>query len=147
MKKAILEELYRNRLLNTKEESEKFVNSINEMSEVVEEEDIVELCKVFDDDTKDDEIMFELVHLIEVFSSEKAFELTILGIANMVSTAQKWAKILVYRCLNDDFSRNMLKKAINLAEFQVQQVIISLLDIIKIEDFDKFGIYINEVLD
>lgn len=144
--KKLIEELYKNRLLNTKEEFEKFEESLNAISEVIQEEDILDLCKVFDDNTSDDEVMFELIHLIEMFSSERAFQLTVLGVANMMTSAPNWAKIIIYRCLNDDFSRNMLKKAISLVETQVQQVITSLLNVIKTEDFDKFGIAVNEVL-
>lgn len=146
MKKKIIEELYKNRLLNTNKEFEKFEESLNEISEMIQEEDILDLCKVFDDNTRDDEMMFGLIHLIEMFSSERAFELTVLGVVNMMTSAPNWAKIIIYRCLNDDFARNMLRKAISHVEFQVQQSIISLLNVIKTEDFDKFGMAIDEVL-
>lgn len=144
--KKLIEELYNNRLLRTYEELEKFEENLNAISKVVKEEDILDLCKVFDDNTKDDEVMFGLIHLIEIFSSEKAFEFTVIGIANMTTSAIGWAKIIIYRCLNNDFSRGMLKKAISFAEFSIQQKVISLLNIIKTEDFDKFGMSINEVL-
>lgn len=144
--KKLIEELYNNRLLRTYKELEKFEENLNAISKVVKEEDIPDLCKVFDDNTKDDEVMFGLIHLIEIFSSEKAFEFTVIGIANMTTSAIGWAKIIIYRCLNNDFSRGMLKKAISFAEFSIQQKVISLLNIIKTEDFDKFGMSIDEVL-
>lgn len=146
MKKMLIEEMYKNRLLNTTEELEKFEECLNKVAELIQEEDIVSLCKVFDDDTRDSEMMFGVIHLIEMFSSERAFELTVLGIANMKVSAPDWAKIITYRCLNDDFSRNMLKKTIRVVEPQVQQAVISLLNTIKIEDFDKFGMKVDEVL-
>lgn len=40
----------------------------------------------------------------------------------------------------------MLKNAVNIAELQVKQKIVSLLNIIKEEDFNNFGIAVNEVL-
>lgn len=40
----------------------------------------------------------------------------------------------------------MLKGAVNIAELQVKQKIVSLLNIIKEEDFNNFGIAVNEVL-
>lgn len=146
MKKKLIQELYKNRLLNTTYELEKFEESLNAISEVIQEEDILDLCRVFDDNTKDDEVMFGLIHLIEVFSSKKAFELTVLGVVNMTTSAPNWAKIIIYRCLNDDFARNMLKEVISIVDTKVQQEIISLLNTIKKEDFDKFGIAVNEVL-
>lgn len=144
--KKLIEELYNNRLLRTYEELEKFEENLNAISKVVKEEDIPDLCKVFDDNTKDDEVMFGLIHLIEIFLSEKAFEFIVIGIANMMTSAIGWAKIIIYRCLNNDFSRGMLKKAVSFAEFSIQQKVISLLNIIKTEDFDKFGMSIDEVL-
>jgi len=142
----IIEKLYKNRLLNTKEEFEEFEQSLKELSEVIQEEDILDLCKVFDDNTEDDEVMFGLIHLIEMFSSERAFELIVMGVANMTRSAPNWAKIIIYRCLNDDFSRNMLKKAISLVKTQERQTIISMLNIIKMDDSHKFETAVNEVL-
>ncbi len=40
----------------------------------------------------------------------------------------------------------MLKNAVNTAELQVQQKIVSLLNVIKEEDFDNFGMAVNEIL-
>ena len=122
----LIEELYKNRLMRTNGEIEKFEKALNEISKVVKEEDIPGLCKVFNDNTRNDEVMFGLIHLIEIFSSEKAFGFIVLGVANMLEQASGWAKIIIYRCLNDDFARNMLKNAVNTAELQVQQKIVSL---------------------
>lgn len=147
MCKKLLDQLYDNRLLGTKEEFEKFEESLNAISEVVLENDIPELCSIFDDETEDEEVMFGLIHLIETFSSDKAFELIILGISNMLENAMNWAKIIIYRCLNDDLSRMMLKKAIDSADFKTKQEIKSLLNSIKQEDYDKFSVLIEEVLE
>lgn len=146
MNKQIVEELYKNRLLVTNEEVVKFENSLNEIAQVIEEDDILDLCNVFDDNTKDDEMMFGVIHLIESFSSERAFELTVLGVVNMMESALNWAKIIMYRCLNDDFSRDMLKNAISKMDFQGKQSIEGLLSSIKKEDGDKFGSAIDYVL-
>lgn len=142
----LIEELYKNRLMRTNGEIEKFEKALNEISKVVKEEDIPGLCKVFNDNTRNDEVMFGLIHLIEIFSSEKAFGFIVLGVANMLEQASGWANIIIYRCLNDDFARNMLKNAVNTAELQVQQKIVSLLNVIKEEDFDNFGMAVNEIL-
>ena len=123
----LIEELYKNRLMRTNGEIEKFEKALNEISKVVKEEDIPGLCKVFNDNTRHDEVMFGLIHL-------------------MLEQASGWAKIIIYRCLNNDFARNMLKNAVNTAELQVQQKIVSLLNVIKEEDFDNFGMAVNEIL-
>lgn len=146
MHEKLLEQLYNNRLLRTKEELEGFEKNLNELSEVIEENDILELCTIFDDKTKDDEIMFGLLHLIESFSSERAFRLTVMGVSQMLENARNWAKIVIYRCLNDDYSRAMLKKAIESVDVQTQKVAESLLDCIKKEDYNKFGMFIDDIL-
>lgn len=146
MKKELLNQLYSNRLLRNTEELVKFEEYLSVASEIAKEDDIIELCSVFDDNTMDDEVMFGLIHLIETFSSERAFELTILGVSNMMKNAFNWAKIIMYRCLNDDFSRGMLKNAISFVDIQTRQIIVSMLHNIKEEDYDKFGTLVDEVL-
>ncbi len=147
MDKGLIEQLYENRLLRTREEFEKFEEGLNILSEVIQENDIFELCSVFDDNTMDEEVMFGLIHLIELFSSEKAFEFTVLGVSNMKGNAVNWAKIIIYRCLNDDFSRKMLKKAINKVDSKTKQLVYLLLNSIKKEDYNKFGELIDDVID
>lgn len=147
MKKEIFKQLYDNRLMRTEEEIDKFEDGLNELSETIQEMDILELCTVFDDNTEEDEVMFGVIHLIELFSSEKAFEYTVVGISNIIETALNWAKIIVYRCLNDVFSKNMLKVAINNADQRVQQAMQQLLYEIRTEDYDRFGLVIDDILE
>lgn len=147
MEKELINQLYNNRLLRNRQEIEKFEEGLDLISEVIQEDDISELCSIFDDNTMDDEVMFGLVHLIEIFSSEKAFEFTVLGIGKMIKTSPNWAKIIIYRCLNDDFSRKMLKNAIDIADKDLKQIINSFLYDIKNEDYDKFGGLINEIME
>ena len=147
MNKKLIEQLYNSRLLRTREELEEFEESLKEISKVIQENDIPELCKVFDDQTENEEVMFGLIHLIESFSSEKAFKLTTLAISQMLENAMNWAKIIIYRCLNDDSSRIMLKKAVGSADSKTKQTMKSLLNSIKIEDYDKFGLLIDEILE
>ncbi len=143
----LINELYKNRMLNTDEEIEKFEEISCNLFEVMQEEDIVDLCRVFDDNTGNHEMMFGLIHLIEAFSSEKALEFTVLGVANMTVSAPDWAKIIMYRHLNGENSRKMLKHAISVSEIQTQQIMVSLLNTIKAEDFDRFGTAVDEVIE
>ena len=48
--------------MRTNGEIEKFEKALNEISKVVKEEDIPGLCKVFNDNTRNDEVMFGLIH-------------------------------------------------------------------------------------
>ena len=147
MEKELINQLYNNRLLRNRQEIEKFEEGLDMASEAIQEDDISELCSIFDDNTMDDEVMFGLVHLIEIFSSEKAFKSTVLGIGKMIKISPYWARIIIYRCLNDDFSRKMLKNAIDNADTDLKQKIKLLLYDIKNEDYDKFGALIDEIME
>lgn len=142
----LIDKLYENRLLDTDEKIEIFEEVLDKLAEDFQEEYIADVCRVFDNNTREQEMMFGLIHLIEAFSSERAFELTVLGVANMTETAVEWAKIIMYRCLNHTPSRKMLKKAISVSEEKTQQAITALLNTIKTEDSDRFGVAVDEVL-
>lgn len=142
----LIDDLYKNRLLNTDEKIERFEEDLNKLAEEFEEEYIADVCRVFDDNTREHEMMFGLIHLIEAFSSERAFELTVSGVADMTESAIEWAKIIMYRILNHSPSRIKLKKAISVSEDKTQQVITALLNTIKAEDFDRFSEAVDEIL-
>lgn len=90
----LIDKLYENRLLDTDEKIEIFEEVLDKLAEDFQEEYIADVCRVFDNNTREQEMMFGLIHLIEAFSSERAFELTALGVANMTETAIEWAKII-----------------------------------------------------
>ena len=142
----LIDELYENRLLDTDEKIEGFEEALDKLAEEFEEEYIADVCRVFDDNAREQEMMFGLIHLIEAFSSERAFELTALGVAGMTDTAIEWAKIIMYRILNHSPSRKMLKKAISVSEDKTRQAITNLLNTIKAEESDRFSVAVDEVL-
>ena len=113
MQKEIYTNLYDNRLLKNNEEIEIFEENLELLSETFTEEDIIELCSVFDDKTQDVEVMFGAIHLLETLSSEKAFENTINGVVEMSYKAPEWSNIIICRCLNDEFSVQMISKVQN----------------------------------
>ena len=110
MKKDILTNLYNNRLLKDNKEIEIFEENLEILSETFTEEDIIELCSILDDRTENVEVMFGAIHLLETLSSEKAFENTIKGVVEMFNKSPEWANIIIYRCLNDEFSVQMINQ-------------------------------------
>ena len=113
MKKEIYTNLYNSRLLKDNTEIGTFEENLEILSETFTEEDIIELCLIFDDRTENVEVMFGAIHLLETLSSEKAFENTIKGVVEMSYKSPKWANIIIYRCLNDEFSVQMINQVKN----------------------------------
>lgn len=146
MKKEILENLRNNRFLNNYTEIEIFEDNLEKLAETFTETDIIELCSVFDDKTNDSEVMFGVIHLLETLSSELAFENTIKGVVLMRKEAKEWSNIIIYRCLNDDYSVSMIKNVYkNLDKDIIDSFEKQLLDI-KLHDKEKFGHAIDEIL-
>ncbi len=66
MDKSIqIENLIKSRKLSSDKEYELFEKAIQELEENIVIDDVYEICNAFFDDTKDDEVMFEIIHLIE----------------------------------------------------------------------------------
>ena len=110
MTPEIYTNLYNSRLLRDNNEIETFEENLEVLSESFTEEDIIELCSIFDDRTEDAEVMFGAIHLLETLSSEKAFENTIKGVIDMSYESPEWANIIIYRCLNNEFSVQMINQ-------------------------------------
>ena len=93
MNKKLIEQLYNSRLLRTREELEEFEESLKEISKEIQENDIPELCKVFDDQTENEEVMFGLIHLIEQFQGSNYMKYIVISSPEMIK-AHEWAMTL-----------------------------------------------------
>ncbi len=146
MENRIYKELLYNRMLSTDSEIEKYKRNLELLSENFVEEDIIKLCSTFDDKTRNSEVMFGAIHLLETLSSELAYENTIIGVINIFDSSPEWAKIIVYRILNDEFSVQMIKKIYNRLELVIRDKFKLILETIKTEDYEKFGKVIDNIL-
>ncbi len=145
MEKDLYKKLYDNRLLENNEQICVFEETLEEVASAFCEDDIIELCQIFDDNSLDYEVMFGAIHLLETLSSEDAFANTIKGIVKMEGPGHKWAKTIIYRCLNDDFSIEMINKVLPVLDNGTRMVFYNLLDEIKDEDEQRFGDAINRI--
>ncbi|MCK4259681.1 MAG: hypothetical protein KAX49_11925 [Halanaerobiales bacterium] len=141
-----IKRLKQNRLIRNKEEFDNFELGLRNLAEVNDSNVIANLCEVFDDNTEDEEVMFGLVHLIEDFEMEKGILETVKAVPHMMIKAKRWTKILHYRILNDDDSREIYENILAKVEENTKQIILSLLIEIKKEDSDRFGRYIDKIL-
>ncbi len=131
MKDEIFKNLYNNRMLSTNTEIENYEYNLDLLSESFSEEDIIMLCTTFDDKTCDSEVMFGAIHLLESLSSELAYENTIIGVTNMYISSPEWAKIIIYRILNDEFSVQMVNHICNRIEKNICEKFKLILETIK----------------
>lgn len=146
MKKEIYTNLYNSRLLKDNNEIETFEENLEVLSETFTEEDIIELCSIFDDRTENVEVMFGAIHLLETLSSEKAFENTIKGVVEMSYKSPEWANIIIYRCLNDEFSVQMINQVKNRLDIKTGDRFKEILIGIKKEDEKRFGKVIDTII-
>lgn len=146
MDNEIYNNLLKNRMLRDNNEIEIYEHNLELLSETFSESDIMELCSTFEDKTHNFEVMFSAIHLLETLSSEKAFENTIIGVVSLHDTSPEWSSIIVYRCLNDDFSVQMIKKVYSRLEKKVSSQFEKILQEIKKEDSERFGKPVDEIL-
>ena len=146
MRIEIYNNLYNNRLLRNNAEIENYERCLALLADSFTEDDIIELCSTFDDNTQNSEVMFNAIHLLETLSTDLAFINTICGVVAMNTSAPEWGNIIIYRCLNDDYSVNEIKKIFTQLEDEVKTHFAIILKKIKEEDYDRFGEKIDYIL-
>ncbi len=122
-----------------------FEECLNQLADDFKVNDIVELCQILDDNTMEYEVMFGVIHLLETLSSEEAFVGTIMGVVKIKKHSPIWAKTIVYRCLNDAFSIEMINKILPTLHKEIKDGFYDLLSEIKVEDEQRFGDAIKKI--
>ena len=145
MNQTLYTKLYKNRLLKNNVQISAFEECLNQLADDFKEDDIIELCQILDDDTMEFEVMFGVIHLLETLSSEEAFVSTIQGIHKIKKHSPIWAKTITYRCLNDEFSIEMINKILPTLHKEIKDGFYDLLSDIKAEDEQRFGDAINKL--
>lgn len=142
-----LTKLYNSRLLRNTEEIEVFENAIQKIVELQDSKLISKMCRCFDDKCEDIEVMYGLVHAIEIFEGEEYFEQVIIATKDMLQTAKMWVRTIYYGIFNDEPSRkifiNVLKNKVDNSN---RTMVISLLEQIKDEKPKIFTDSVNEVI-
>ena len=146
MNVSIYNNLKNNRMLKNDAEIKQYEHGLELLSSNFSEDDIIDLCLAFDDNTNNHEVMFGAIHLLETLSSELAYINTIIGVVNMFSTSPMWAKTILYRILNDEASVQMIKRINSRLENKTYENFKLILEQIKAEDCDKFGNIIDELI-
>ncbi len=142
-KELLIEQLIKARKISTDEEFHTFENTLAELDGNINENDISELCKAFDDDTSDDEVMFLLVHLIEAVEGDGY--LKTIAHCSPDMKAREWAKTLNRRILNSDGDFNVYAEIICGMNGSEREKILRLLSEIKQDNEKRFGAKVDKI--
>lgn len=139
MDKSIqIENLIKSRKLSSDKEYELFEEAIQELEENIVIDDVYEICNAFFDDTKDDEVMFEIIHLIEQLQGDEYLKCIAICSPNMVD-AHGWAMTLNKRILNSPKYYERYIDVINKVEQTDKEKILKLLLDVKNDNPKRFA--------
>ncbi len=69
---------------------------------------VVALAEFFDDDCEFDELMFSIIHTIEMYDDETYCQELLKAAPDLCSRSPRWASIVFMRVLNSDSTRKQL---------------------------------------
>ena len=138
--------LYSARKLYSSEERIIFEDALINLQGNILIDDICELCKIFCDDTEDEEMMFGLIHLIEQCKGQEYLRCIAKFSPNMTE-AHDWAMILNKRILNSQNYFQPYAEIIVDLESNYQTSIIELLMDVKNDNPKMFGEKVDYILE
>lgn len=142
--------LVRSRLLQNEKQVQEFEQSIERMKSMNSDDCMKNLCLGFDDETENDEVMFGLVHSIESFDQELGLELSLTKLAeslhSMLPHAKEWAKTFQKRILNHAEARIVYAAVISNTDNATKNMVLSLMNEIKMKNPDQFAKKVDEFL-
>ena len=144
-KKELINQLYNLRKLTNQAECEAFENKLSELSEEISIEDIGEVCKIFDDNTKDEEIMFGVIHLIEKLAGYDYLKCIVTHTPLMIE-GKDWALTLNKRILNSKKYYPEYIEVIKSLNEKEKAQIIDLLIAVKNDNISRFGEKVDYLL-
>lgn len=133
-----IEQLIKARKLSSDEEFELFEDAIQKLQRNIAINDVYKICNAFYDDTKDDEVMFEIVHLIEQLQGDEYLKCIAICSPKMVD-AQIWAMTLNKRILNSQIYFERYIDVIDKLEKPYKEKIIKLLLDVKNDNPKRFA--------
>lgn len=131
MDKSIqIQQLINARNLSTNEEYLSFESALRSLQKNITIDDVTEICKTFCDDTQNDEVMFEIIHLIEQLQGEEYLKKIAICSPDM-KDAHDWAMTLNKRIINSQRFFEMYIDVISELEEESKKKILLLLDDVK----------------
>lgn len=142
----LINQLFESRKLSSRKECEQFEKALFALQTSISINDTGKICKVFCDDTGDDEVMFGLVHLIEQLQGDEYLKHIAICSPDMTD-AHDWAMTLNKRMLNSQKYFNKYLEIINdMEEFSKSKIIKLLIDV-KNDNPNKFSEKVDCILE
>ena len=151
-KKNQIQQLINSRKLSTDEEYVLFEGALQALHLNITIDDIAEICKAFDDDTKAylskhyKEVMFGIIHLIEQLQGEEYLKKIAICTPDM-KEAHDWAMTLNKRIINSQKYFEKYIEIIGDLEKEYKEKILKLLVDVKNDNPKRFGDKINMLIE
>ena len=141
-----IQQLINSRKLSTNEEYELFAGALQALHMSISIDDIADICEAFCDDTKDDEVMFGIVHLIEQLQGEEYLKTIAICTPDM-KDAHDWAMTLNKRIINSQKYFEKYIEIIGELEKDYKEKILKLLVDVKNDNPKRFGDKIDMLIE
>lgn len=145
-KKNQIQRLVNSRKLSTNEEYVLFEDALQALHMSITIDDVAEVCKAFCDDTKDDEVMFGLIHLIEQLRGDEYLKTIAICTPDM-EEAHDWAMTLNKRIINSQKYFEKYIEIISELEDEYKEKILKLLVDVKNDNPKRFGDKIDMLME
>lgn len=106
---------------------QQFEAHLAELAQTADPAFVPEALKLFDDEAPFDEVMFSIIHTIEIFNDRTYVRALLPGLAELISRAPRWASILMMRILNTERTVSEFSAQIMRADTTTQGAVASLL--------------------
>lgn len=133
-----IKQLIKARKLSSAEEYDLFEEAIQKLQGNIDIDDVYEICNAFCDDTKDDEVMFGIIHLIEQLQGEEYLKCIAMCSPDMVE-APEWAMTLNKRIINSQKYFEKYIDVIDKLEKEYKEKILRLLLDVKNDNPKRFA--------
>ena len=141
-----IQQLINSRKLSSTEEYVLFEGALQALQMSITIDDIAEICKAFCDDTKDKEVMFGMIHLMEQLQGEEYLKKLAICTPDM-RDAHDWAMTLNKRIIN---SQKYFEKYIEIIvelEKEYKEKILKLLLDVKNDNHKRFAEKIDMLIE
>lgn len=142
--------LYDNRLMQNDEQISLFEEALVRIEDEHNFQHIPLLCRAFDDETANYEVMYEMVHAIErydkISTPAQATAQFISAIPFMLPHAGEWLEILLFGILNDNTSRQVFAEKLADSSQSIKDQVHNVLRKIVADDPESFQHKVAEVI-
>ena len=113
---------------SAKNYASQFESKLSEIIDLRSPEIVVPLLELLDDEAPYDEVMFSIIHGIEIFDDTTYVHEILRGAKDLCWRAPRWASILFMRILNTDSSRHELVRQVRDTDIETKKAVKELME-------------------